>query len=347
MAVKCITGVMETHIPDGIAKLVAMVLADYADPLTAQCWPKIATLARQCSQSERTVQRKIRVLEELGLLDILPNASGNRKGNVYVLHLRGLAAAATGDRIDRDGAPAGTGDPVSPVAMDVPEGVTEGHPRGDSAVTRGVTLQSPQESVRESSSESPPLPPAGGRSASRHRNRGEEAVGGFRAGLARIEPERRQPRPDEPAPGLDPPTQDGFARLWTAFPEAGRIDCDRPAAEKLFAGLSGEDRVLAIAAAARYAVHVQHHQARPKALHGWLRHQRFRNVAASGSGTAAADGASRAARVFVREDSPEWGDWEEHARRQGRVPHQPSWSESERAMGWWFPSARPPQAALA
>ena len=60
MSVEAISHIMRTHIPDGVAKLVAMVLADYADPVSGRCWPKIPTLAIQCSQSERTVQRKLK-----------------------------------------------------------------------------------------------------------------------------------------------------------------------------------------------------------------------------------------------------------------------------------------------
>lgn len=70
MSIEATHYVMKTDIPDGIAKLVAFVIADYAHAETGQAWPKIATLACKCSQSVRTVQRKIRVLEELGILRI-------------------------------------------------------------------------------------------------------------------------------------------------------------------------------------------------------------------------------------------------------------------------------------
>ncbi|MCX7333621.1 MAG: helix-turn-helix domain-containing protein, partial [Hyphomicrobiales bacterium] len=168
MSVEAISHIMRTHIPDGVAKLVAMVLADYADPVSGRCWPKIPTLAIQCSQSERTVQRKLKLLEELDVLHVEPNTSGDRKGNVYVLHLRGVPRAGPGpgerrpktsDRsTDRrvgasHDAGADTGDTQSPVrGADEAASVT---PTGDTADTRRVTLLSPpKESPRESTRES-------------------------------------------------------------------------------------------------------------------------------------------------------------------------------------------------
>lgn len=169
MSVEAISHIMRTHIPDGVAKLVAMVLADYADPVSGRCWPKIPTLALQCSQSERTVQRKLKVLEDLGVLHVEPNTSGGRKGNVYVLHLRSAPrrdpgsgdhrpkppGPQTGDRIDMEAPDASaTGDTQSPVQGRSEAGSVT--PTGDNAVTRGVTLLSPpKESTRESTRESP------------------------------------------------------------------------------------------------------------------------------------------------------------------------------------------------
>lgn len=164
MSVEAISHIMRTHIPDGVAKLVAMVLADYADPVSGRCWPKIPTLAIQCSQSERTVQRKLKVLEELDVLHVEPNTSGGRKGNVYVLHLRGAArrrpgpddlnpktsGSSTGDKIDLTRTDEEmTGDTQSPVrGQNQAAGVT---PTGDNADTRRVTVRSPpKESTRES-----------------------------------------------------------------------------------------------------------------------------------------------------------------------------------------------------
>lgn len=166
MSVEAISHIMRTHIPDGVAKLVAMVLADYADPVSGRCWPKIPTLAIQCSQSERTVQRKLKLLEELDVLHVEPNTSGDRKGNVYVLHLRGVPRAGPAERRHRPSNPSAggkartgrdadldTGDTQSPV-----RGAAEAAsvtPTGDNADTRRVTLLSPpKESPRESTRES-------------------------------------------------------------------------------------------------------------------------------------------------------------------------------------------------
>ena len=49
-------------------KMVLMCLCDFASDGGGNCWPSIATLARKCSKSERTVQGSIRWLEEHGYL---------------------------------------------------------------------------------------------------------------------------------------------------------------------------------------------------------------------------------------------------------------------------------------
>ena len=170
MSIEAIHYVMKTDIPDGIAKLVAFVIADYAHSETGQAWPKIETLARKCSQSVRTVQRKIRVLEELGILRVEKRhaETGRQRENLFVLYLPGVPRPAANDL-----------SPPRPEARSKPrEGVTQSPiprtdpvtlggdcavtPEGDTAVTpRGIHQKEStrRESTRRETRDSA-LPPA-------------------------------------------------------------------------------------------------------------------------------------------------------------------------------------------
>lgn len=73
--------VWELTLPDS-EKLVLLALADCADD-EGVCWPSIATLARKCTKSERTVQCCIRSLEQRGHLGRKEIAG---KGCRYLVH---------------------------------------------------------------------------------------------------------------------------------------------------------------------------------------------------------------------------------------------------------------------
>lgn len=72
-----------------VVKLLAFVLADYANPEGDDIFPSIATLADQVGVSERTVQRHLERLQEIGFIKRVGNsrggamrkdASGKRRG---------------------------------------------------------------------------------------------------------------------------------------------------------------------------------------------------------------------------------------------------------------------------
>ena len=71
-------------------KLVLMALADAADDQGA-CWPSIATLARKCTVSTRTVQRSLRTLIDSGLLiaELRQRRDGSSTSNRYRLLIAG------------------------------------------------------------------------------------------------------------------------------------------------------------------------------------------------------------------------------------------------------------------
>jgi hypothetical protein len=186
MSIEAIHYVMKTDIPDGIAKLVAFVIADYAHAETGQAWPKIETLARKCSQSVRTVQRKIRVLEELGILRVEQRhaETGRQRENLFVLYLPGVPRPAANDPTPprSSGRPGrGEGDTQSPIPP--PDPVTLGGdsavtPEGDTAVTpRGIPQKESTRGVHsEPSGSAPQSGPARRDFRSDLRSRGVETL---------------------------------------------------------------------------------------------------------------------------------------------------------------------------
>jgi hypothetical protein len=71
-------------------KLVLMALADASDD-GGICWPRVATIAKKCSLSKRTVQRVLREFEVEGLLWVQAKyaADGSQRANTYRLNFRG------------------------------------------------------------------------------------------------------------------------------------------------------------------------------------------------------------------------------------------------------------------
>jgi len=66
----------------GNDRLVLLAIADAADSKGQNAWPAIETIAAMAGLSERTVQRSIRSLEQLGILTIERNAGGDHRVRV-------------------------------------------------------------------------------------------------------------------------------------------------------------------------------------------------------------------------------------------------------------------------
>lgn len=339
MSIEAISWVIKQDIPDGVAKLVAMVLADYADRHTGEAHPKIRQLAEACSQSERSVQRKLRVLQDLDVLTIQLGhcpKSGRQRANSYILHLPGVDVPGRDERFARgDQAGAGSAQPSPRGDFGAPHNSAEGCPsvtgEGDNAVTgEGDSPVTPIENPSDSTvRRDSPHPPAGGRGAGQLHIRGDSPAA----------PAERPSLTGRSPPGrLSGPVVEQFGRLWAAFPEGGRLDSDRRAAERLFAELPFADRDLAVSAAGAYAAHLARHPGRSsKALHTWLRTRRFEN-----SRPAAAPATPiGATRVFVEEGTPAWNAWMafRQAQGEGRCPttSKPGYANP----GWHFPSEWP------
>lgn len=71
-------------------KLVLLALADCADD-EGHCWPSIATLVRKTGQSERTVQKMLKALEEDGHISRDQRAG---RGCFYTIHPRKICTPA-------------------------------------------------------------------------------------------------------------------------------------------------------------------------------------------------------------------------------------------------------------
>lgn len=140
MSVTAITWAWKQAAPRNLM-LELLALADNANDLGV-CWVRIATLAAKTNTTERTVQRNVTALMDLGLLDVIERrieGSGNRC-NLYLLPLPGVDASqqrafidelTTGTKpVKRKPAPRGEGD------TSVTQGrVTPTTPRGDTSDT--------------------------------------------------------------------------------------------------------------------------------------------------------------------------------------------------------------------
>jgi predicted transcriptional regulator len=84
MSIKVQNAVYEHSKSKGQARLTLLTIADHQGELGA--WPSIATLAKMCNSSERTVKRCIAELEELGELKVerrMAPTGGQYRANLY------------------------------------------------------------------------------------------------------------------------------------------------------------------------------------------------------------------------------------------------------------------------
>jgi len=83
-------GIIDTYAAEmgAIGVAVYAVLQRYADRTTGQCWPRVSTMAATLNLSTRCVQKYLRHLARLGLIDIAPRytADGDPTSNLYTVH---------------------------------------------------------------------------------------------------------------------------------------------------------------------------------------------------------------------------------------------------------------------
>jgi hypothetical protein len=96
MSIQVMQAVWEHSKADGRARLVLLAIADHQGEIGA--WPSISTLARMVNASERSVQRDIQYLQEIGELTVeVQNAptKNQYKSNLYWVNLPGVTAGVT------------------------------------------------------------------------------------------------------------------------------------------------------------------------------------------------------------------------------------------------------------
>lgn len=211
MSVEAITTVLHHSRATGTTKVVLIGIANHAGDGGA--WPSIASLAKYARVDERTVQRSIRKLEQLGEIRVHAQSGGTRntqdryRPNRYDILVscppdcdRSMAHKCADDELE---------EPAEEVSEQAPE---EAAIRGDADVTpqpeSGVTLVSPLTLVRGDT--------------------------GVAQGVTPVSPEPSLNHPDTPQPpasggpnhkssdsGLESPT----AQLCSRHPDGGGRNC--------------------------------------------------------------------------------------------------------------------------
>lgn len=88
MSVQATTWVWNHSKAQGIDRLVLLALADHAHPDGSHAYPSVATLAEMTTVSERTVQRSLRHLTDLGEITVVTHAR-HHATTEYKIHVWG------------------------------------------------------------------------------------------------------------------------------------------------------------------------------------------------------------------------------------------------------------------
>lgn len=110
--------VWELHLPQPL-KLLALAMADWADDHGEGIYPSIAYVAWKIGTTERTVQRQLRTLERIGILEVVA-VRGHRSPNGQWTRLWTIHPER--------------GDKLTPLDR---EGVTQNAERGDTGRVKG------------------------------------------------------------------------------------------------------------------------------------------------------------------------------------------------------------------
>jgi hypothetical protein len=97
MSIEIMNAVWRHSKADGRARLVLLAIADHQGEIGA--WPSLATLAKMVNASERSVQRDIDYLQNIGELEVHYQQAPTRthyKSNLYFVKLPGVTELPTG-----------------------------------------------------------------------------------------------------------------------------------------------------------------------------------------------------------------------------------------------------------
>jgi hypothetical protein len=97
MSIETMNAVWKHSKADGRARLVLLAIADHQGEIGA--WPSLATLSKMVNASERSVQRDINYLQDIGELEVHYQQAPTRnhyKSNLYFVKLTGVTELPTG-----------------------------------------------------------------------------------------------------------------------------------------------------------------------------------------------------------------------------------------------------------
>lgn len=97
MSIQVMQAVWQHSKSDGRARLVLLAIADHQGEIGA--WPSLATIAKMVNASERSVQRDIDHLQQLGELEVHYQQAPTRnhyKSNLYFVRLPGVTESLSG-----------------------------------------------------------------------------------------------------------------------------------------------------------------------------------------------------------------------------------------------------------
>jgi hypothetical protein len=96
MSIKAVSWALEQYVSDPVAKLVLVGIADRYNDEQGYAWPSVAWLAKAASVSDRTVQRKIKLLSDQGFLAADRMTGGTSH---YRLMMSGVTTTVGGDNL--------------------------------------------------------------------------------------------------------------------------------------------------------------------------------------------------------------------------------------------------------
>lgn len=136
----------------GTDLLVLLALADVADD-RGECWPSVRHLATKCRLDERTAQRRMRSLERLGEVEVVPGGGrssgrGGLRSNRYRIVVRPPDAPDGGDSPPRQIATGGTDATQTPAPVPpMTPAQTPPDPSVDPLIDPSLSLSSEPEGV--------------------------------------------------------------------------------------------------------------------------------------------------------------------------------------------------------